>query len=389
MPTGRLPTLMPADLRAIIDKEIARDGAISFARFMELALYCPNFGYYEQKEKTPGRSGDFHTSVSVGCLFGELLAARFAGWLGALPAKPRQLVEAGSHDGRLAGDILRSLRDTQPDILRSLAYWILEPSEVRRESQKETLREFSSTVRWFRSWDDVPPTGINGIIFSNELLDAMPVHRLGWDAGARKWFEWGVASFGKEFVWKRVQSPESKVQVGFQVSSFKFQGETATVLVPDLPAALLDVLPDGFTTEVCPAAVNWWRRAAVTLRSGKLLTFDYGLTVEEFFTPERKDGTLRAYHQHHQANELLARPGEQDLTAHVNFTAIREAGESAGLTTESFVTQAQFLTAIVERAAGEPAFREKLAAQSLKFQTLTHPEHLGRKFRVLVQSRRT
>ena len=361
--------LMPANLRAIIDEEIARDGVITFARFMDLALYCPNFGYYERKEKPPGRGGDFQTSVSVGSLFGELLAAQFAAWLALMPAKTRQLVEAGAHDGQLAKDILCSLRDTYPEILGSLEYWILEPSEARQASQRRTLSDFSSCVRWFRSWDDVPPTGISGIIFSNELLDAMPVHRLGWDAGAKKWFEWGVASAGKELVWERVQNPKSKIQS------------------PNLPEALLEVLPDGFTTEVCPAAVDWWRCAAAALRSGKLLTFDYGLAAEEFFTPERKDGTLRAYYQHHQSRELLAHPGEQDLTAHVNFTAIREAGESAGLATESFITQGQFLTEIVEQMADEPDFREQLAAQSRQFQTLTHPDHLGRKFLVLVQSR--
>src|SRR6185437_14491760 len=89
-----------------------------------------------------------------------------------------------------------------------------------------------------------------------------------------------------------------------------------------LPPELLNVLPDGFTTEVCPAAVDWWRQAARALKSGKLMTIDYGLRAEQFFTPTRRDGTLRAYHQHHQSNDLLARPGEQDLTAQVNFTAI-------------------------------------------------------------------
>ena len=370
MPTGRLPTLMPANLRAIIDEEIARNGAITFARFMELALYCPNFGYYERKERSPGRQGDFYTSVSVGSLFGELLAAQFADWLAELPAGPRQLVEAGAHDGQLAGDILRYLRDTWPDPLRSLEYWIIEPSDVRRESQQQTLREFSGSVRWFQKWDELLQTGINGVIFSNELLDAMPVHRLGWDAGAKKWFEWQIASEKGELIWRRGLSPDGS----------KFSG-------PELPTAFLEVLPDGFTTEVCLAAVNWWRCAAAALRSGKLLTIDYGLTAEEFFTPERKDGTLRAYYQHRQSKELLAHPGEQDLTAQINFSAIREAGESAGLTTESFTTQAQFLTAIVGQMAEEPHFRGQLAADSRQFQTLTHPEHLGRKFRVLVQNR--
>jgi SAM-dependent MidA family methyltransferase len=360
---------MSTNLRAIIERELADEGRITFARFMELALYCPNFGYYERPGKPPGRQGDFYTSVSVGSLFGILLAAQFAEWLAALPANGGQIVEAGAHDGQLAGDLLRALRDTRPQAFGSCEYWIIEPSAVRRASQEQKLQEFSGRVRWFRSWDEIPAAGIHGVIFANELLDAMPVHRLGWDAAARTWFEWGVALEGENFVWRKAQSPKPKVQS------------------PELSAELLAVLPDGFTTEVCPAATDWWQRAAAALRSGKLLTFDYGLTAEEFFTPERRDGTLRAYYRHHPGSDLLARPGEQDLTTQVNFTAMIEAGESAGLVTESFTNQAQFLTTIVERLAGEPKFRELLAAQSRQFQTLTHPEHLGRKFRVLLQGR--
>jgi len=170
----------------------------------------------------------------------------------------------------------------------------------------------------------------------------------------------------------------------------RLPGDPASIMDTRMTLAreLLDVLPDGFTTEVCPVAVDWWRQAARTLQAGKLIAFDYGLTAEEFFTPERKDGTLRAYHRHHQSGDLLAHPGEQDLTAHVDFSAIRDAGEAAGLHTEEFGTQGRFLTGIVERmCAGNPTAAEWISTRSRQFQTLTHPEHLGRAFRVLIQDR--
>ena len=148
------------------------------------------------------------------------------------------------------------------------------------------------------------------------------------------------------------------------------------------------MLPDGFTTEVCPAAEEWWRTAAIALGCGKLVTVDYGLSADEFFMPEREEGTTRGYHHHRPSSNALANPGEQDITAHVNFTAIRTAGESAGLKTNSFLTQAKFLTSIAAQTwKDEGSFGEWTAERTRQFQTLTHPEHLGRSFQVLVQSR--
>src|SRR5262249_21158288 len=149
-----------------------------------------------------------------------------------------------------------------------------------------------------------------------------------------KWFEWGVALDREQFVWacmrgSEVQSPRSvhSLESGF-----------------DVPCGLMDVLPDRFTLETCPAAIGWWQRAADLLRSGKLLAIDYGVTQEELITPERANGTLRAYRCHHLSPDVLAEPGQQDLTAHVNFTALQRCGKSAGLKTEALVTQSQFLT---------------------------------------------
>jgi len=378
-------------LSEIIRREAAQSGILPFARFMELALYCPKHGYYETKKDNPGRHGDFYTSVGVGKLFGQLLAFQFAEWLETLNPQPLgaakrsgdgstlNLVEAGAHDGQLVRDILTWLQLNRPELSDRVEYRVIEPSPRRQEWQGETLREFAPRVRWFAGFQSLlqertchsspatrhPP--LCGVIFSNELLDAMPVHRFGWDAQNKKWFEWGVAVDGEKFIWAKIQTPDARPQT------------------PD--PGLLAVLPDGYTIETCPAAEDWWREAANVLGHGKLLTIDYGLTADELFLPSRPRGTLRAYFRHHASDDLLANVGEQDLTAHVNFSAIQAAGESVGLKTESLQTQSQFLTRILGKASKDNSLGEWTPAQARQFQTLTHPEHLGRAFRVLVQSR--
>lgn len=355
----------------IIREEIGRQGVLPFARFMELALYYPETGYYEAKKDTVGRHGDFYTSASVGNLFGELLAFQFAEWLEELlrlnvaDAKI-QLIEAGAHDGKLAADILNWLRGHRPKLFSEIEYVIVEPSGRRREWQKKTLAEFGDKISWaeniaaLKNWQL-----INGIIFSNELLDAFPVQRFGWNAKERKWFEWGVALDNDKFVWAKI--PNSQ----FPIRNSELEA----------------VLPDNYTVEISPSAENWWRDAADILESGWLMTIDYGLTAEEIFSPARTNGTARAYFQHRIGDDLLANAGEQDITAHVNFSAIRKTGEAAGLITEFFESQSKFLTEILAKAAKNNSFGEWNSSRTRQFQTLTHPEHLGRAFRVLVQSR--
>jgi len=356
----------------IIRREITERGALPFARFMELALYAPGCGYYETRKNNVGRRGDFYTSASVGNLFGELLAFQFAEWLEELQAANRkpQIIEAGAHDGKLAADILNWLRSNRPKLFAQTEYIIAEPSPARQQWQRETLKQFFPRVRWISRFNDPTVQRSSGIIFSNELLDAFPVHRYGWDAKNKKWFEWGVAVEGENFAWARMQNPVEDSQSTIHA-----------------PPELLAVLPDNYTIEISPGAENWWREAAGVLENGKLMTMDYGFTADEMFSHARAHGTLRAYFRHHASDDLLANPGGQDLTAHVNFSAIQESGETAGLKTEMFSTQAKFLTRILERTLSGKSFGDWNGSRARQFQTLTHPEHLGRAFRILVQSR--
>jgi SAM-dependent MidA family methyltransferase len=383
----------------IIAGEIADKGAIPFARFMELALYCPIYGYYEREKDIIGRRGDYYTSVSVGSLFGELLAFQFGEWLvegpvsrvpgaeGEVGARTKlmRIVEGGAHDGGLTRDILTWMREHRPALFQELEYWIVEPSERRRVWQQGVLAQFAAKLHWVQQLPEllsVPASSganrhllpaVRGIVFSNELLDAMPAHRLGWDAKERMWYEWGVTLEGGRFVWARLPTNTESSMGNWPLG---------------IGSKLLEVLPDGFTVEVSPAAERWWREAASVLEYGRLVTIDYGLTADEFLVPERMQGTARAYSHHQASRDVLADPGEQDITAHVNFTAIRAAGESAGLRTDAFMTQAQFLTGIAGRVWKSGAsFGAWTPERTRQFQTLTHPEHLGQSFRVLVQSR--
>ena len=349
-----------------------RQGVISFAQFMETALYCPKVGYYERPGAVIGREGDFYTSVSVGPLFGRLLALQFSRWLKDQPAGAVQLVEAGAHDGQLAFDILERLGSDRPALFARFKYWLLEPSEGRRQWQQRKLEKFAGHVCWASSWEDLPPDSVNGVIFCNELLDALPVHRLAWDAASRRWVKHGIGIAGDGFAWRRMDDSGSDWERELLDAGFEFSPE------------LLAALPEGFIIDFCPSAGEWWRRAAGALNSGRLMTIDYGLAAEQLLAPQRSGGTLRAYSRHHVGSDVLTNPGEQDITAHLNFTQLRIAGEKAGLSSEEIITQARFLTRVATRE-----WQGKLPTPSelRQFQSLTHPEHLGRAFRVLVQSR--
>jgi len=279
----------------------------------------------------------------------------------------------------LAADILNWLRDRRNEAFAKLEYWIVEPSARRRGWQQETLSaEFHEVVHWvpqiskLGAFHHECPT----IVFSNELLDAMPVQRFSWDAQQKKWFEWGIAIEAGRFVWH----PRATETNG--ALALAFHGL-------DLDR-IQEVLPDGFVTETNPSAAGWWGEAARILKRGKLMTIDYGLNAEEFFVPERREGTLRAYRQHRPSTDFLSNPGEQDITAHVNFSAIQRAGEAQGLRTEALISQTKFLTAIAEEASRRAnIFGDWNSARSRQFHTLTHPEHLGRSLRVLIQSSRS
>ncbi len=365
-------------LESLIRAEIASAGGIlPFARFMELALYAPDLGYYEREEPIVGRAGDFYTSVSVGPLLGELIGFQVATWLEALPEGPLHLVEAGAHTGQLSLDLLRHLRSHHPDLADRVRLCLVEPSSRRQGWQRETLKDLAGTVSWFTTLQDLHRSHpcLQGVLYANELLDAFPVHCAAWDRARGRWGELGVGWENGRFIWVPLPEPRPTIRAGLRRLDL-------------LPQELLELLPEGFRVELAPGAADWWREAAGCVQRGWLVTLDYGLSDLEFLMPHRAAGTLRTYHRHRPGGDPLDQPGLQDLTAHIHWDDIRSAGEQAGLSTETLTSQRQWLSGILAATvkSGE-RFPEWDASRVRQFQTLTHPEHLGQAFRVLVQSR--
>lgn len=357
---------MLIDADGIIRGEIRERGPMTFARFMELALYAPGVGYYEREGGQTGRDGDFYTSVSVGPVLGFLLAS----WMARVGDGFETIdwVEAAAHDGRLAADVLEALVRFYPRTAERVRYMILEPSALRRSVQQRTLEPWADRVIWRAGWADLTAP-VRGVVFSNELLDAMPVHRLAWDAGERRWFEWGVTLESDRLGWCRMEATRE--------------------CVPDELAPLAEVLPDGFVVERSPAALAWWRQAAGALSKGWLVALDYGFDEGDVVRPERVHGTARGYVRHTRVDDLLANPGDQDLTAHVDFPRLIREGEAQGLETADFLPQGRWLGRLASEvlsAGGDGA--PWLVERARGLQTLTHPAHLGHALRVLVQARK-
>lgn len=354
-----------------------------FDTWMRAALYEPRFGYYARGAKITGKTGDFYTSPGVGRLFGRLLAARFADWLGRLhvdhPDAPLWLVEAGANDGTLAKDVADALAEMRPAWLSQLRLCLVEPSQVNRELQHRTLDSYAERTCWIADPAELGRALGVGVFYANELLDAFPVRRFGWDAAARRWFEWHVGFVDGHFHWELIANEVAAAQVSRWLERCGL----------DMGAGWATVLPDRFAVEICEAAASWWERAANLFDCGVWLAIDYGRLGEAVLDPSRSNGTLRAYRNHRHATDILADPGEQDLTTTVDWEEIRRVGEQSGLQTLSLDSQERFLISAAELAGwmgkGSPLLEAHARRQ---FQELTHPGRMGRSFQALTQSRR-
>ncbi len=347
-------------LSAIIRAETAASGSIPFRRFMELALYHPQHGYYTSGRARVGRAGDFFTNVSVGSLFGRLLARQFAE-LWQMLGQPAEftIVEQGAHGGDFAADALAGLRSFAPECFEATRYRIVEPSAALREMQRGLLAEFAQRVEWCESQAMLPRW--TGVHFSNELVDAFPVHVVMWDGSV--WVEKHVAwgSEGFHFVDQPLASPELAA---------------ACAAIPT-PLA-------GTITEVNLAAAQWLAETAARMERGYVLLVDYGWPREEYHSPTRTTGTLSAYANHQRVENPLTRPGEIDLTAHVNFSALADAARLAGLELAGFTDQHHFMVGL-----GEAHFTDGQNAADIRaFQTLMHPQFMGLAFKVAAFAQR-
>lgn len=367
-------------LREVIRERIRREGPLPFAAYAELALYHPELGYYARADRRSGRAGDFFTSVDLGPAFGGLLASQLAEmWrlLGA-PAGDAgfDLVEAGAGSGRLARDLLDAVEERDPPFYGAVRLHLVERSPAARAAQPATLGRHA--VKLASSGSRLP-RAVRGVIFANELLDALPPHVLVMtERGLREVYvdventTGGDAAVGERFV-ERL-GPLSSARVAAHVS------DHAIALEP------------GWRAEVVPAAADWVREAVTALDRGFLILIDYGHEARELYSATHAAGTLTTYHRHAQAADgatapWLLDPGARDITAHVDLTAVRRAAERAGARTLGVLDQTYFLLGLgaADQAAREAAGDDVHAIRTrLALKSLLVPGGLGSTHKVLI-----
>lgn len=355
-------TATPA-LEGLIRARIAADGPLDFATFMGLALYHPESGYYARQTRQVGREGDFFTSVSVGPLFGRILAHRFLrGWRAAGSPPRWRIIEAGANDGSLAADILAEITTREPAAATALDYVIAEPLPHLRTIQQARLTGRSATARILAGPEPLAQDPLPGFAFGNEVLDALPCHALVVQQGAWRERRIALAENGG-LTWHTDPSP-----------------------LPDtLAAAIAGVgtdFPEGYLCEVRVNHRDFLAPLRDGLTLGRMVFFDYGFARPEFFHPGRACGTLRTYSKHRAGDDPLADPGSRDLTAHVDFTAVANAGIDLGCPPVRYQSQSAWLTTEARELLMELDGRPDPETVR-QFQTLTHPAQLGARFQVL------
>jgi SAM-dependent MidA family methyltransferase len=344
-----------------IRDQIRREGPLSFDRFMEQVLYHPAHGYYSSGRCAIGRRGDYFTSVSVGPLFGQMLAGQFAEiWERLERPNDFVIVEQGAHHGEFATDVLEALRAQHPEFFASLRYRIVEPFAVLRQRQEGALRPFRERVEWAQSLEEMSP--FCGVHFSNELVDAMPVHLL-VAAGKGETFRWC-----ERFV--------ERTPCGFTFVERPITDPRLEERVRKIPPAA----GPGYESEINLAALDWMASLASKLCRGAVLVADYGLPRHEFYAASHRRGTLRCYAEHRLLPSLLENVGAADLTTHVEWTSLAEEAEECGLRVAGFCDQHHFLTGLLATHSG---LASAAAEKSRALQTLIHPEMLGMKFQFL------
>lgn len=355
-------TSEPTLLESLLVRRIELEGPITFRDFMHAALYDSRHGYYNTQRLKIGPTGDFYTSSNVHSAFGAVLARAFLELsnLELHTDKPLMLVEMGAGTGQLASDILDSLERAR--------YVIIETSPAMRERQREKLAHVSDRVEWRENCAHMKEGPVNAIVFSNEMVDAFPVHRVRLAGGRLE--EMYVAA-----------TQDRLAPVWDAPSTARLQEYLDRCGVE---------LAEGQAAEINLDAIGWLETVSRILGRGYLVTIDYGDVAAHLYARDRREGTLRAFSRHALSDAIFERVGEQDLTASVNFTALVEYGKDFGFEQVSYERQTSFLlrSGLIEIVAGMEAasggtiddLKERLAIKNLFV-----PGGVSDNFRVLIQ----
>ncbi|MFY9554897.1 MAG: SAM-dependent methyltransferase [Blastocatellia bacterium] len=361
---------MSTELEQRLIERVKLEGPITFRDFMHSALYEPELGYYNTERLKIGAEGDYYTSSNVHHAFGAVLARAFAE-LWADFSEPLTIVELGSGTGQLAFDVLSAMRDEHRAIFKRLRYSIVEASPRMRELQTDNLSAFADRIQW-SGLHELERSPFRGIAFSNEFVDAMPVHRARHKNDGLQELYLTTSDDDTDrlaFVWdkpstKRLEEYFKKLGVALQENQI---------------------------VEINLDAIDWLEQMARVLRSGFLITIDYGDLAGHLWTPNRMLGTLRSFYRHRLIESPLDRIGQQDLTASVNFTALIDYGRDLGIELVGFERQTAFLTrlGLIERIATEHSSDGSLEdlKQRLAVKNLFVPGGVSDSFQVLVQQK--
>ena len=361
------------ELSTRIAAEIARHGGwLSFARYMEMALYEPGLGYYSNPGQVFGAAGDFVTAPELTPLFGATLARQVSPWLKdpALAGSGQVVLEVGGGSGMLAAQLLNALDNVGNHEVR---YLILELSAERREHQRQTLKSLAPGLMDRVGWLETFPESFAGVVVANELLDAMPVQLFEWQADAEAELqEMGVTWVDGQFAW--APRPADAVLT-----------ETVTALRNRLG-------PEGaqwhspYRSEICPAQQAWMRTLADCMTAGVVMLLDYGFAEPEYYHPQRDQGTLMCHYRHRSHADPFLWPGLSDITAHVDFTALARAATTEGFSLVGYTSMAAFLlnAGLLDELADLPREPESFwFAQAQAVQQLISEAEMGELFKVI------
>ena len=389
-----------SQLCQLIAQQIAQSPQrrITFAEYMDWVLYQPQQGYYAARDSIIGPRGDFITSPHMGHDFGELLAEQLADmWVVLGRPASFALVEMGAGQGLVATDVLSYLQQRCPDCFQAVEYTIVEKSIALVDEQKQRLQGWLDAgvrLQW-RSLDQIPLNSIVGCCFSNELVDAFPVHQVVLtEAGLQEIY---VTCLEKQ------EEEEFRPENADDPQSFRFKEVVGELSTPKLAEYFewlgidlkIGAYPSGYRTEVNLAAFDWLKTVLQRLQRGYLLTIDYGYPAQRYYSPARSQGTLQCYFRHAHHDNPYEYIGHQDLTAHVNFTALEHWGELWDLETVGFTQQGMFLmalglgdrlTAISQITQTDPSTLQTALRRRDTLHRLIDPMGLGN-FGVLVQSK--
>jgi SAM-dependent MidA family methyltransferase len=353
-------------LHQIIAAEIRREGPLPFARFMDICLYYPRYGYYSSGRASRGRGGDYFTSPTIHPIFGALIGKQMAQMWRILGAEAFEVVEMGGGEGYLCMDILDYLEHKEPQFYALLLYRMVEMSPVVIEHQQRLLTPHGAKVAWHQL-NEMGDLKIEGCFLSNELVDSFPVHQVVMEGGALQ-----------------------EVYVDLDTGGFKeVQRGPSTPALEAYFRRLGITLAEGQQAEVNLEALRWLQRVAQGLERGFVITVDYGYPAQELYSPLRHEGTLLCFQGHKVLADPYVNLGQQDMTSHVDFTSLIMGGEECRLQLTGLVPQYRFLLSlgILEEVArlGEGKGEREALNERLTIKNLILPGGMGETFKVLIQ----